>query len=105
MQTAHNVRFVMTYSSIRRIKLTYDNIKDRDQMAKFMKNALDLPDYFGGNLDALSDMLDDINLNTVFEVDEDDLPAMYDNSYAAKTLKVISDASERSPFIHLYLMG
>ena len=47
----------MTDHLIRRVVLTAEKIGSRESMASFMKEALQLPDYFGGNLDALYDIL------------------------------------------------
>ncbi len=72
-------------------------------MASFMRGALDLPDYFGGNLDALADLLSEIREETVFEVEESELDRMPEDGYAAKTMKVLCIASDENPHLHLYL--
>ena len=93
----------MTDHLIRRVVLTGDNIGSRESMASFMKEALQLPDYFGGNLDALSDLLSEVTEETVFEIEESELAFIPEEGYAAKTLKVLDRAAEENPHIHLYL--
>ena len=73
---------------IRRILLTEEKIRDKEAMAAFMKDALMLPDYFGGNLDALSDLLSEVTEETVFEIEENELAFMPEDGYAARTMKV-----------------
>ena len=93
----------MTDHLIRRVVLTGDNIGSRESMASFMKEALQLPDYFGGNLDALSDLLSEVTEETVFEIEDSELARMPEDGYAAKTLKVLAMACDENPHIHLYL--
>ena len=88
---------------IRRILLTEEKIRDKEAMAAFMKDALMLPDYFGGNLDALSDLLSEIDTETVFEIAGEELRRIADDAYAAKTLHVLKRAEEENPHIHLQL--
>ena len=88
---------------IRRIILTADAVRDKESMASFMKEQLDLPDYFGGNLDALSDLLSEVSQETVFEVEETEALRMPEDGYAARTLRVLERAADENPRIHLYL--
>ena len=93
----------MSDQLIRRIVLTLENIGSREDMAAFMKEELELPEYFGGNLDALADLLSEVSEETVFEVEESELMDMPEDSYAAKTIKVLCAAAGENPHIHLYL--
>ena len=93
----------MTDHLIRRVVLTNEKIGSRESMASYMKEALQLPEYFGGNLDALSDLLSEVSEETVFEIEGSELAGMPGDGYAAKTLRVLAGACDENPHIHLYL--
>lgn len=93
----------MTDHLIRRVVLTNEKIGSRESMASYMKEALQLPEYFGGNLDALCDLLSEVSEETVFEIEDSELARMPEDGYAAKTLKVLARACDENPHIHLYL--
>ncbi len=88
---------------IRRIAIGKGSIGSKDVMAAYMKVQLDLPDYFGGNLDALYDLLSEVREETIFETDASMLEELTPDSYALKTLEVLSRAAQENPRIHLYL--
>ena len=79
------------------------NIDNRDDFFAAFSRQMPLPDYFGGNLDALSDLLSEVTEETVFEIEESELAFIPEEGYAAKTLKVLDRAAEENPHIHLYL--
>lgn len=93
----------MSDQLMKRVVLTAEKIKDKESMAAFMKEALDLPAYFGGNLDALADLLSEIREETVFEVEESELERMPEGGYCARTLNVLNIAAQENPHLHLYL--
>lgn len=88
---------------MKRVVLTADKIRDKESMAAFMKAELDLPEYFGGNLDALADLLSEIREDTVFELEESELDRMPEGGYCARTLNVLNIAAQENPHLHLYL--
>lgn len=47
-----------------RVELDFDRIMDKTQLHQYMKTQLHLPDYYGGNLDALYDCLTSSNVIT-----------------------------------------
>lgn len=49
------------------------NVKDKEEAHKIIKEALNFPDYYGANLDALNDSLSEIEEGSsiVIYVDED----------------------------------
>ena len=49
------------------------NVKDKDEAHKIIKEALNFPDYYGANLDALNDSLAEIEEGSsiIIYVDED----------------------------------
>ena len=93
----------MTDKLIRTVALDAAKLSDRESMAAYMKEALELPDYFGGNLDALADLLSEVSLETVFEVPADMITGIPEDGYAAKALRVLDAAAEENPHLHLYL--
>ena len=75
------------------------DISSGDEFHKFIANALKLPDYYGGNLDALHDCLTDITEKTAIEID--DLPLFKANlgKYADRILRVIKDSARENECI------
>ena len=94
----------MTDHLIRRVVLTAEKIGSRESMASFMKEALQLPDYFGGNLDALHDCLSEVNADTVIQLDEETLRTVCDEKYAWKVMRVLLDETEDNPHIRVKLL-
>ncbi len=90
-------------AGLNQVRLYPEKLADKESMSELMKASLDLPDYFGGNLDALADVLSEVTQETVFEVDISDIGAFSPDEYPKKVLKVISHACEDNPHIHLYL--
>lgn len=93
----------MSKTLLKQIRLDPELLCDRDAMASFMKRELDLPVWFGGNLDALSDVLSEVTEETVFEVDIRSVEVFSAEGYPGRVLKVISDAAKENPHLHLYL--
>ncbi len=94
---------IMSENILKRVALDPVYLCDKESMAAFMKEHLVLPEYFGGNLDALSDVLSEICEETVFEVKVDDLVHFLPEEYPGRVLKVISHAAEENPHLHVYL--
>ena len=93
----------MSDQLMKRVVLTAEKIGNKESMAAFMKAALDLPEYFGGNLDALADLLSEVTRETVFEVPAEMFRRIPEDGYAAKTLRVLNAAASENPHLHLYL--
>ncbi len=94
---------MMSETGMKQVHLTLENLKDKKTMSETMRLSFDLPEYFGGNLDALADVLSEITQETVFELDITDLERFSEDGYAQKALKVISRICEENPHLHLYL--
>ncbi len=86
----------------KQIYLCPQRLTDKQAMSSFMKEHLDLPEYFGGNLDALSDVLSEVVQEVVFEADLSDAD-LFKEEYPGKVLRVISRACEENPHLHLFL--
>ena len=73
------------------VQLDFHSIEDREQLHKYLKQELKLPDYYGNNLDALHDCLTekgDIRTITIHHFDslEEKL-----GGYAGILFQVFSD--------------
>lgn len=70
------------------IILDADKMQDKEGAQKYLKEMLDFPEYYGGNLDALYDCLTDCGekLNIII------LNHMNMNAYGMKILKILQHA-------------
>ena len=53
---------------MKKIVLTFTGIASKKEVHRYLKERLELPEYYGGNLDALYDCLTDICEPTVFGI-------------------------------------
>lgn len=95
----------MSEMSLRQVLLDPVALADKESMALYLKKELDFPEWFGGNLDALSDVLSEISEETAFVVEAGALPAFYAEGRPKTALKVISLAVQENPHLHLYFRG
>ena len=65
----------MSEMVIRQVRLDPEVLSDREAMALYMKQELDLPEWFGGNLDALADVLSEVSEETAFVMEAGSLHA------------------------------
>ena len=74
---------------------------DSAELHDYLERELEFPDYYGRNLDALYDVLTDINEPTKITVDmegmEDD--GMYD--YISRVIRVLEDASKENEALEI----
>ncbi len=84
---------------MRKVILDFKPIKTREDVHKYLAMMLDLPDYYGENLDALYDCLTEIGEDTVvgfFEMDPGDgRPPI--SEYLHRIKMVMRDAEEENP--------
>jgi ribonuclease inhibitor len=85
----------------RRIRLDASRLTNREDMGIYMKEAFSLPDYFGRNLDALRDCLEEVAEETEIVLDRDCVQTICENPYAYKVLLVIGRAAENNPYLHI----
>ena len=75
-----------------RYKVDFSNIEDYREIHQILKESLDFPDYYGGNLDALfdclTDMLGDISIIEIHGIEN----LKKFDGYDKRLLKVFYDA-------------
>ena len=85
-------------------KLDPEWIRDRESMAAYMDEIFCFPEYFGRNLDALADLLSEVETETIIEIDHLNLAKICLSDYAYKTLKVLVNAAEDNHCIVIRLI-
>ncbi len=72
-----------------------------EELQDYLKEALQAPDYYGRNLDALYYVLTDITLETVICIDTDDMENEEMADYFGRLIKVCRDAAAGNPSLTL----
>lgn len=85
----------------KRIRIDADRLTNREDMGIYMKQAFNLPDYFGRNLDALKDCLEEVEEETDVVLDRECIRTMCEEPYAYKVLLVLGRAAENNPNLHI----
>lgn len=75
-------------------------ITDKGRLHDILAEKLELPDWYGRNLDALYDCLTDIREETEIRIRESGGMERNLGGYSRLLLKVLQDASKENPFIH-----
>ncbi len=88
---------------MKQVRLVPKQLTDKKSMADTMRSSIELPEWFGGNLDALADVLSEISEEVVFEVEIGDLDHFAQDGYPKKVLEVICAAAQENPHLHVYL--
>ena len=81
------------------IVLNCENLTQRAQAHRYLARMLDLPDYYGKNLDALFDCLTELGGCTIVLNGGAELPR--NGGYGAKVLKVLEEAARANPGLRL----
>ena len=71
-------------------------IESREDLHRALAEGLDLPEWYGGNLDALWDCLEDIHDDTEIRVADADVLLENLGSYAERFHLVLEDAAEEN---------
>ncbi|MBE6109582.1 MAG: hypothetical protein E7194_04100 [Erysipelotrichaceae bacterium] len=85
----------------KRIRIDATRLTNREDMGVYMKQAFNLPDYFGRNLDALKDCLEEVDEETDVVLDRECITIMCENPYAYKVLLVLGRAAENNPNLNI----
>ena len=67
-------------------------LQDKEQAHKYLREALDFPEYYGNNLDALHDCLTELDDVSVEFVNADKVSS----GYFAKVWNVFNDSAEEN---------
>lgn len=69
-------------------------VEDKETLYDYLERVLRLPDWFGRNLDALYDVLEEFGTDTVIVLENTDYLKDIMGEYGEKLLSVIKEASE-----------
>ena len=83
------------------IRLDPDELTNKYDMYDFMCEHLDCPSHFGKNLDALHDILSEIDEEIDWIITMEDLQELSQDDYGYRTLMVIADACDENENLHL----
>ena len=85
----------------KRIRLDASRLTNREDMSDYMKQAFEFPEYFGRNLDALKDCLEEVSEETDIVLDRECIGIMCEEPYAYKVLLILGRAAENNPNLHI----
>ena len=83
------------------VKLDGSLMIDRDALHDYLKLQLDLPDYYGKNLDALYDILTERLIPIKIEFLNFNKAEISLGSYARSLADTLKDAAEENPFLEI----
>ena len=79
--------------------LNCENLHERRQAHRYLKQMLDFPAYYGNNLDALFDCLTELTDCTIVLNGGEEL--LQAGGYGARIIKVMKEAAEANPGLSL----
>ena len=82
-----------------RVVLDALRLQRKEEAHKYLREALNFPEYYGGNLDALHDCLTEIDGAAIEFVNADKVSG----GYFAKVLGVFRDSAEENPDLKILL--
>ncbi len=65
----------------------------------YLQEHLQFADYYGKNLDALHDCLNDLPKETEIQISRQDLVHIVQEPYAYRILRVMTDAAAENPYL------
>ena len=86
---------------MKNIVLDLDCLETREEIHSLLKKELDLPEYYGNNLDALYDCLTELQEDTVISICRtvDGSPV---SAYLERMQRVFKDAEEENPHLAVF---
>lgn len=84
---------------MRMIIIDSKQIMEKETAHPYLKNKMNLTDYYGNNLDALYDVLTSIGKKTEFVVL---VNKEKNSSYGTKVLQTLKDAAEENPVVQVH---
>lgn len=91
----------MDFDFNKKIWLDASKLKDKDTLYSYMKEIFELPEYFGNNLDALSDSLSEVSEPIDILLTRQTVKDICEDEYAFKVLIVLGEAANNNPYLHL----
>lgn len=88
---------------MRRINLSLDNMHSPQELHAYLEEVLELPDYYGDNLDALYDVLTETSEPMTITIAEDVQEDEYLGDYGTQLLCVLQDAAAVNEAINLII--
>jgi ribonuclease inhibitor len=87
--------------TMRQVIIDGEVITDREALHDAFVRQLDLPEWYGRNLDALFDCLTDIGEDTAILVRDPDALQAHLGRYGASLLRMLRRAAEENPYVEL----
>lgn len=91
----------MDFDFNRKIWLDATRMKDKESLYAYMNELFELPEYFGNNLDALSDCLSEVIEHTDILLTRSCVKELCNDDYGFKVLIVLGEAANENPYLHL----
>ena len=86
---------------MREIELDANRILSKPDMGEYMSEIFSFPEYFGKNLDALYDLLSEVDEDTDIILTRQTVRQICASRYAYKVLLTLSDAAEENPHLRI----
>ncbi|MBQ7216847.1 MAG: barstar family protein [Synergistaceae bacterium] len=80
-----------------RVVLDALRLQRKDEAHKYLREALDFPEYYGGNLDALHECLTELDGAVIEFVNTDKVSG----GYFARVMEVFTDSAEENPALKI----
>lgn len=80
-----------------RIVLDALRLQSKEEAHKYLREALDFPEYYGGNLDALHECLTELDGVVIEFVNADKVSG----GYFGKVMNVFTDSAEENPGLRI----
>lgn len=91
----------MEYDFNRKIWLDADRLMNKKDMAEYMHALFPDEKYFGNNLDALQDVLQEVNEETDILLTRSCVEKICQSKYAFTVLRVLGKVADENPHIHI----
>jgi len=76
-------------------------IENREMLHQTLKEALDFPEWYGNNLDAMYDLLTDMQEEVTIELRDQEQLEAHLGAYAKAFLRALKDAASEQKMIHI----
>ena len=86
---------------MREIVLDAERMLNKADLGEYMAEVFPFPEYFGKNLDALRDLLSEVNEDTDIILTREAVRQICASRYAYKALLVFSDAAEENSHLRI----